>query len=234
MTKAELYKLVSNLKAQFRITDFDYPMNIFNFCSRTSNVKIEAVPFKTRDLRGMVSLARNDNENNVILVNSNKSFKEQNFHGFHELIHIPTVNEHGTILRCYERIRPNQDSYLEWLANEGAAEFLVPYKVILPMIKNNYNDLIKGLGTYNFCSKYASVFSVTPTVMQYRLDSLKYEISQYLGGTPLDKIEILSNKKQRERGICVKSLIDMENERFHAMWKISNNSTKNDVTIQAT
>lgn len=166
----------------------------------------------------MVSLARSDNENNVILVNSNKSFEEQNFHGFHELMHIPTVDEHGTILRCYERIRPNQDRYLEWLANEGAAEFLVPYKMLLPIIRDRYSDLISGLGTWNFCSEFAPKFGVTHTVMQYRIDSLKYEISQYLCGVPMDKIEILSNNKQKERGICVKSFVDLENERLNYMW----------------
>lgn len=134
MNKAELYKLVSDLRKQFKISDSDYPLNIFSLCSRITNVEIEAVPFITRDLRGMVSLAKNNNENNVILVNSNKSFEEQNFHGFHELMHIPTADERGTVLRCYERLKPNQNSYIEWLANEGAAEFTVPLKILKSFI----------------------------------------------------------------------------------------------------
>lgn len=126
---------MSNLKKRLGITVSDYPLDIFELCSVISNVEIRALPFVTPDLRGMVNLAKKKDENHVILVNSNKSFEEQNFHGFHELMHIPTVDKSGTILRCYDRIRPNQDSYLEWLANEGAAEFAVPYKMILPMIK---------------------------------------------------------------------------------------------------
>lgn len=166
----------------------------------------------------MVDIAKNDDQNHVILVNSNKSYEEQNFHGFHELMHIPTVDEPGTILRCYERLKPNQDSYLEWLANEGAAEFTVPYKMLLPLVKENYPYMTKNWGTSRFCNLYADNFSVSPIVMQNRIDSLKYEISQYVNGVPLDKIEILSNNKQRQRGIHMKSLVEIEKERFAAMW----------------
>lgn len=202
-------------------------MNIFKLCSVISNVKIAAIPFKTWDLRGMVSLAKNDNENNVILVNSNKSFEEQNFHGFHELMHIPTVDEPGTILRCYERVKPNQDSYLEWLANEGAAEFTVPYKILLPIIKDRYSDLIQGFGTWDFCTEYSSKFGVSTTVMQYRIETLKYEIDQYLSGVPLDEIEILSKRKQDDRGIVVQSLVEMENQRLSVTWNKNHNTKQN-------
>ena len=201
-------------------------MNIFKLCSEIGDVEIKAVPFNTRDLRGMVSLAKNDKENNVILVNSNKSFEEQNFHGFHELMHIPTVDEPGTILRCYERIKPSQDSYLEWLANEGAAEFTVPYKILLPMIKDRYSDLIQDFGTWDFCLENSAKFGVSTTVMQYRIDTLKYEIEQYMNGVPLEKIEILSNNKLNQRGIKVKSLVDMENERMVLSWKKSHDTWK--------
>lgn len=218
-----LYEIVNDLKKQLHVTDYDYPLNIFKMCSKISNVEIAAVPFNTRDLRGMVSLAKNDNENNVILVNSSKSFEEQNFHGFHELMHIPTVDEPGTILRCYECVKPNQDSYLEWLANEGAAEFTVPYKMLLPIIKYKYSDLTQGLGTFDFCVEYSAKFRVSTTVMQYRIETLKYEIEQYLNGTPLDDIEILSRRKQDERGIVVHSLVEMENQRLSVIWNKTHN-----------
>lgn len=209
---------MSEIRRQLQIIGSDYPLNIFKLCSKIDNVEIKALPFSTPDLRGMVDIAKNQYENHVILVNSNKSFEEQNFHGFHELMHIPTVDEPGTILRCYERLKPNQDSYLEWLANEGAAEFLVPYKILLPMIKNRYFDLIQDLGTWDFCNKCSSIFGVTTTVMQYRIGALKYEIYQYMNGVSLDEIEILSNKKQADRGIVVQSLVEMENQRLSTMW----------------
>ena len=209
------------MKQQFNINPSDYPLDIFEICKRISNVEIQAVPFKTADLRGMVSLANNDSEAHVILVNSNKSFQEQNFHGFHELIHIPTVDQPGTLLRCYDTVKPNQNSYMEWLANEGAAEFVVPYKLLLPMIKDEFSDMITGVGTWQFCEDHSDDFGVSPIVLQNRIDSLKYETYQYLNGVPVDKIEILSWNKQKQRGINVKSLVELESERLRRMWNIA-------------
>lgn len=91
-------------------------------------------------MRGIVRIAKNRDENHVILLNENKSFVEQNYHGFHELTHILTVDEPGTTLNCFGNTRPNQNSYIEWLANEGAAEFLMPYKEILPIIRKVIED----------------------------------------------------------------------------------------------
>ena len=210
--------MISELKEQFNIKPYDYPLDIFEICERILNVDILAVPFKTPDLRGMVSIARNDEDKHIILVNSNKSREEQNFHGFHELIHIPTADKPGTTLNCFDKVKPNQDSYLEWLANEGAAEMAVPYKILLPMIKSEIHEMLIGNGTWAFCEKHASDFGVSPIVLQNRIDSLKYEIQQYLNGIPLDQLEILSISKQKKRGIVVKSLVDLENERMIQMW----------------
>ena len=59
---------------------------------------------------------------------------------------------------------------------------------------------------------------MTETVIKYRFESLKYEINQYLNGTPLNEIEILSLNKQRVKGINIKSLNDIEDDLF---WKES-------------
>lgn len=209
------------MKQQFHINPSDYPLDIFEICKRISNVEIQAVPFKTADLRGMVSLAQNESDIHCILVNSNKSFQEQNFHGFHELMHIPTVDQPGTILRCYDTVKPNQDSYIEWLANEGAAEFVVPYQLLLPMIKREIRQMITGIGTWQFCENHSYDFGVSPIVLQNRIDSLKYETYQYLNGVPFDKIEILSWNKQKQRGINVKSLVELESGRLRQMWNIA-------------
>ncbi|HCF82998.1 MAG TPA: exodeoxyribonuclease VII large subunit [Ruminococcaceae bacterium] len=100
----------------------------------------------------------------------------------------------------------------------GAAEMAVPYKILLPMIKSEIHEMLIGNGTWAFCEKHASDFGVSPIVLQNRIDSLKYEIQQYLNGIPLDQLEILSISKQKKRGIVVKSLVDLENERMIQMW----------------
>ena len=176
MNKSNLYKCINFHKNQLSITSRDYPLNIFDICTqKISNVKIDAVPFKTDNLRGMVSISPNKNENHVILVNGNKSIEEQNYYGFHELCHIITVDRPGTTISCFDRVLPNQDSYLEWLANEGAAEFIMPYKYILRDVKecssyfDNYSFPIWEL-TEILSKKYG----VSTTVAQNRLNSLSY------------------------------------------------------------
>lgn len=82
------------------------------------------------------------------------------------------------------------------------------------MIKENYINMITDLGTYEFCEKNADLFNVTPTVLQNRIISLKYEIHQYLNGTNINDIQILSKNAQEHKCIFVKSLIELENERL--------------------
>ena len=163
----------------------------------------------------MVTIANSPSDINCIIVNSNLPFVEQNFYGIHELIHIVTCpKDSGQTFSCFDTVKPHQNSYIEWLANEGSAELLIPYRKLLPIIKQKYPDMIKDLGTYTFCEEYADLFSVSSTVLRHRIDSLKYEIFQYINGTNIDNLQILSKKAQEKNGIFVKSLIDLEDERL--------------------
>lgn len=220
INKQELYLKMDKLRNFLLSLGLKQPFDIFEICSKIKNVGIETCNFNTRGFRGMVSLASYPGDLNCILVNSNLSYVEQNFHGIHELIHIYTSPKNsGQTFKCYDTVRPNQNSYVEWVANEGAAELLVSYKMLLPMIKENYHSMIEDRGTYEFCEKNASIFAVTPVVLQNRIDSLKYEIYQYMNNTPLNNIKIMSKNDQSRMGIKVKSLVELENDRFLEMWE---------------
>ena len=196
-----------------------YPLDIFELCDRIKNVEIAAIPFNTKNLRGIVHIAENANENHVILINSNNSKLEQNYHGFHEFAHILTADEPGVTINCLEEIKPNQTDYIEWLANEGAAELVMPYKEILPYIKEGikYYDKCTSCPVYALTSDMSSKFGVTSTVAQYRITSLSYEIWQYLNGTPIERIRILSHSEQQRRNIKIESLFDIENNMLSEM-----------------
>lgn len=58
----------------------------------------------------------------------------------------------------------------------------------------------------------ADMFNVTRTVIEYRLESLKYEIHQYINGIPLRDIKMLSLSQQKRQKINIKSLNDIEKE----------------------
>lgn len=215
MTKAQLYCFVEKIRQLFEISSQCYPLSIFDICEATDNIQIQQIPFKTKGLRGMVCIANKSDENHVILLNENKTEAENNYHGTHEFMHIFTADDNaGKIIRCFDIVKPNQNAYTEWLANEGAAELLVPYRIFLPLVRENYESMLQDSGTYKFCQEYADHFNVSPVVLEHRLRSLKYEIYQYINGVNIDNIGIISKHEQDLRNIQVKSLIEMEDERF--------------------
>lgn len=197
-----------------------YPLDIYEICSHFSNLEIAACPFVTQGLRGMAVLADNNSQKNCILLNSNLTQEEQNFHGTHELVHV-VLNDgtQGLTFKCYDKVMPFQDSYTEWLANEGAAELILPHDVLLPFIKERQKTFDQDIiGVYNMVNEIAQNYKVSPVVVENRLKSLSYEIFQYLGGCELNQIQILSKNKQKSLGITVDSLIDIENYRISETW----------------
>lgn len=215
-----MYEKIEKLRSILLSLGLKPPYDIFNICSNLEGIVIGTCPFKTKGLRGMAVMAKDSTDYDSILINSSLSYLEQNFYGTHELIHIYTSEKNsGQTFNCYDTIRPDQNTYIEWIANEGAAELLVPYKILLPMIKSNYSTMITDGGTYDFCKKNAGTFGVSETVLQNRIQSLKYETDQYLKGISLEDIEILSNNQQLKRGIEIKSLVDLENERILSCFK---------------
>ena len=217
--KESLYKNVQEIREYLNITFNDYPLNIFDICENIKEVEIGVVPFKNQNLKGMVTIAQDENDNHVIIVNGNKTKEEQNYHGCHELLHIWFRSvEPGMSLNCFEKCKPNQNTFIEWLANEGAAELLVPFKVFLPLVKENKEEMLRNFGTTDFCEKYAVDFGVAPIVLKNRLNALKYEIYQYIEKEiDLDDIEILSKSKQDSLGIKIKSFNDLEDERLFSL-----------------
>lgn len=212
--------MVKNLRDDLIANGAKQPFDIFNICTLYDNLKIRTCPFVTQGLRGMAVVADNPDDINCILVNSNLSYEEQNFYGSHELMHIYSSGVgSGQTFNCYDKVKPFQDSYVEWVANEGAAELLVPYEELLKLIEVHYNKMIKGLGTYEFCCNVAPKFAVTPIVIQNRLNSLCYEIEQYINGTPLDRIKIMSKSEQHKHNIFISSLNELESERLLKSFK---------------
>lgn len=220
MKKRQLYELISNEKQRLHITQQDYPINIFELCKKFKNVVIAEADFQTKNLRGLVRLASNKDENHVILVNGNKTFEEKNYHGTHEFTHILTIKDSpGTTLQCFDKVLPHQDSYIEWLANEGAAELLMPYKEVLPFIKRESQSFNEStFPILDLTEQLSSMYNVSFAVAQNRICNLSYEIWQYLHGFNIDEIEILSKSEQIKRNINIETLLDVENNMFKKLW----------------
>lgn len=197
-TKEKLYKMVDSIRGLAGLPNGDYPINVIDFCSGRTDYEVGFHPYKTRGLRGTLVM---DPEVNTILLNSKQTSSEQNFFCAHELVHsILHRNEGISIFRCFERVLPQQNPYLEWQANEGAAQFLVPYQDFIPIFTTLLSFSGPSTGVY-VPSVLADRYGVTTRVIELRIKNLSYEIDQYKRGVPIGQIELLSNKRQRDRGI---------------------------------
>lgn len=214
-TKKELYRIIGQIRSDLLLKTEQtvYPVPLLHICKQIEGLAVEAVPFRTKSLRGMAVIAENANHNDIILLNSHLDERELHFYCAHELVHICLHREEpGRQFSCYDKAMPHQDPALEWQANEGAAELLVPYHSLLPNIKRRMPSLHSAEAFRAFRTGLAVFYGVSGHVIRLRLESLKFEIQQHLEGCPVEKIELMSRRQQQNRHVDVKSLLDMEQE----------------------
>nr|DAF98360.1 MAG TPA: IrrE protein [Siphoviridae sp. ctnNB1] len=200
--KESLYKRVQNIRNQLKITFNDYPIDSQYLCRESLGKKIGYAPFKTPALRGIASLDKSNPKNDVILLNKFRSKVEQNFDCAHEFIHTVAHRklQDRTSFSCFETVTKKQDPFIEWQANEGAAELLVPYKDFIPTyITLSQKNARNWYGTPPL-KELSERYNVTETVIQNRISSLNYEIYQYMEHGDINRIEILSQNKQTQIG----------------------------------
>lgn len=207
-TKAGLYTAVNKLRGRLEISWEDYPLDLRALCGERGSIQTALLPFRTEGLKGM-SVIGSEGESDVILINQAVSWEEQNFICAHELLHLTLHRDApARSFRCFERALPNQDGSQEWQANEGAAELLVPAALLFPAVRRSFLSLEEGNRVETFRKETAQRFRVVEAVVTYRLESLKYELSQYLAGVPREQIRCLSHRQQEKLGIEVESLND--------------------------
>lgn len=216
LSKETLYKKIANCRAMLHSYNICDQITITKICNTFDNIDISYVPFKTHGLRGMVSLASNEEPINCILINSNIPETEQNFHALHEFMHIYLhPNTECQTFKCYDRVRDNQNFTLEWQANEGAAELIMPYKEFIPLfcdlyeVYSNKSDLWNVVygKTTEISYLLSKRYNVSGKVIENRISSLSYEIDQYRQGTSIDKIKLLSYSKRILFGISTTDYI---------------------------
>lgn len=212
-SKEGLYNQIEKIKEFLGFYRSKYGFDLVDFCVNTGTT-IETVPFKTQGLRGMAIIGNNEQED-IILLNSNRNTQEQNFDCGHEIIHLYLHRDIGfRSFNCFETVQKSQNPYIEWQANEGAAELFVPYKVFLPLIKEKIGNSTDYNVIENAKNEMADMFKVPNAVIKYRLENLKYEIHQYLNGVPIKKLNILSLKQQKNYGINIDSLNTISDNDF--------------------
>ena len=199
--KEKLYRFVEQLRGSLGVTPLGGPISAIELCRRQAEIEYHS--FTTPGFCGAAFIG---SVSDTVILNSARTPYEQNFDCGHEIIHLTKHrNQNGGIFKCFSR---GQDDYLEWEANEGAAQLLVPYQDFIPrflcclrfhtVFQNNSSG---GFNPNSIQESLASYYQVSPQVINIRLSSLSYEIDQYRRGVPLESIELLSRNQREKRGI---------------------------------
>ncbi|WP_373263213.1 ImmA/IrrE family metallo-endopeptidase [Hungatella hathewayi] len=204
-SKKELYKEVAVIKKWLKLKSINPQLDLVELVAN-NYCELEKLPFKTEGLRG-ISIIGNENSSDIIMLNNKRTLFEQNYDCGHEIMHLLLHrNLDQKTFNCFDHCKANQNPFLEWQANEGAAEFFLPYRYLLHIIDKCRNYLTSYSELCRFKQALSKSLCIPEAVVTFRLENLKYEIYQYLSGTDIDDIEILSARKQEELGISVQSL----------------------------
>lgn len=205
--KKDLHLFVELLRKEMNLNLGSYPISTVKLCEATSCVDVDYVNFKTKGICGTAMLGE---KVDTIILNMNRSERERNFDCGHEIIHLTHHRENQQeCFQCFATPKPSQDPFVEWQANEGSAELLVPYKLLLPEVRTACGNINSFGKLESFKTSMALNFDVSMAVINYRLESLKYEIRQYFSGVPFENINFLSKAEQDRLGMSVPSLNDI-------------------------
>lgn len=191
--KEKLYAEITGLRNYFFLP-ITTPINTISFFNDCTNTEIEYAQFKTQGLCGIAMVGQ---EKDMIVLNKSRTEKEQNFDCAHELIHLYKHRKLQDSFNCFTKTKPNQNSFLEWQANEGAAQWLIPYQDFIPRFVS-YIDKSSGTFPCTVLKDLSEHYQTTPQVIRNRISSLNFEIDQYRKGIPISEIIILS-KRQLDR-----------------------------------
>lgn len=207
--KARLYSRIDEHRHRLGIKDSDYPLHIKDLCDNSKHIVVKECPFKTHGLRGIATKRTVFDGTDIILLNSNRNENEKNFDCGHELVHLlEHRNAKAQTFHCFERTMPNQNNFMEWQANEGAAELILPYKQFVEEFCTDYYFMSRMGVNLERKAKvlpllYAQKHKVTESFIVNRIKSLEYEICQYHSGTSIDSLEILSKNQLKQKTISL-------------------------------
>ena len=205
-TKAELYQEADKLRLQLALPPFCKSEQAYARILEQPQIQVAFLSFQTPGLRGMCSPGQNGQED-IILLSNQLNSRERGFYAVHEWLHLCWHRSLGkSPFLCGEYRFPKQDSFLEWQANEGAAEIVMPWQQVLEFVQDANPDLENRSALIQLRLQLADQFGVSDQMASVRLESLRYEIACVLKGQPLHSIEPISAREQERRGIQVASL----------------------------
>lgn len=192
LSKAKLYEIVTEKAAElgFNSSAQNYKIDAQKLAMEVChNPEIRIIEFNDIKICGLLYKGEYAT---TIGLNARRSAGGKNFDCMHELIHYWLHDQNA--FYCLD----GQAGHMEWQANEGAAQFLMPYQSFIP----NYcylHDKLYGkfapLKAYEMqVAALAGNYMVGEMAVKFRMESLKGEIAQYIDGVSVDKIKVRTNK----------------------------------------
>ena len=189
--KENLYVYVDRVRENLGLSKYDTQVNTIEICAkRILGIDVLYHQFNTN---GFCGFALVGDKRDTVVLNESRSPIERNFDCGHELIHLLKHRNEQTTFQCATK---SQNSFLEWEANEGAAQLIVPYQDLIPRFVK-----LLDAGTKGIEGMLADYYHVTTQVIDIRIDNLAYEIDQYRYGVCIDHLELLSRRQLQTRGI---------------------------------
>lgn len=204
-TKKQLYDNVDSLLEELDITHQDYPIDSKSLAKKFCiNLHIEEIYLN--NLCGILYKGKSTG----IALNANHTKVMQNFDCMHELIHY-FLHEDISSFKC---ICPekgvNQCDRLEWQANEGAAQALVPFQLFIPRYVELSQKYPRDCMKIKILKILTKEFNVSENVIENRINNLKYEIYQYfIEKKDIKEIELYSLSrlvKENKKNLTAESL----------------------------
>ena len=203
--KEALYHSVDTIREAFNLSLHE-PINVISLLETHESIDVVGHTFSSPTLCGVAFAGE---KVDTIVLNRRRTPIEQNFDCGHELLHLFRHRDKQAQY-CLTYAPEQQNSFLEWEANEGAAQFIIPYQDFIPRFLDclNHPDTSSSMSIQD---KLAAHYGVTTQVINIRINSLSHEIDQYRDGVPIQEIELLSRNQLRRRGItptCYSALCD--------------------------
>ena len=194
LSKAKLYEIVTEKAAGlgFNIYAKNYKIDAIALAMQVClNPEIKILEFSSIKVCGLLYKGEFAT---TIGLNARRSAGGKNFDCMHELIHYWLHDQ------CTFYCLDDMDNHMEWQANEGAAQFLMPYQSFIPNYCHLHDILYAKFApqkAYEMqIAALAGGYMVGEMAVKFRMESLKNEISQYINGVPVDKIRIASNRNR--------------------------------------
>ena len=196
LSKAKLYEIVTKKAVElgFNVCAQNYKIDAMRLAMQVCrNPEIKILEFSSINVCGLLYKGEFAT---TIGLNARRSAPGKNFDCMHELIHY-WLHDHNTFY-CLD----GMDGHMEWQANEGAAQFLMPYQSFIPSYCYLHDKLYAKFApqqAYDMqIAALAGKYMVGEMAVKFRMESLKNEIAQYIDGTNIDKIKIISNRNRHE------------------------------------